>query len=551
MNQEIKNCQNCKQDFTIEPEDFNFYEKIKVPPPTFCPECRRQRRMTWRNIRNLYKIGCSAPGHDEKILAVYSDDKPQKVYDYTYWWSDDWDPLHYGMEYDFSVPFFVQFKKLLDVVPLPNVSNLNAIQSEYCNVTVNSKNCYLVFSGFENENCMFAEGISKCKDSLDLLSSTTCERCYQNIDCHGCYEVKFSLNAIDCINSSYLYDCRNCSNCLGCWNLRNKQFNILNEQFSEEEYKEKLKEIEKNYKNFEKEFKKSAPRFIHRCSQIINSKDCTGDHIVNSKNCTNSFDIERAEDSKNVWRLLETGSSDSHDITIATSPKQCYEGLGTGGGYDCKFGVATADSSESNYIFTCIAGGKKLFGCVGINHKSYCILNKQYTKEEYEELVPRIIEHMQKTGEWGEFFPPQISPFAYNEALSNDWLPLKREEALAQGQKWRDPDPKEFSPQDYQVTDDITQVGEDILQQVLACEKCGQNYKIVPAEFAFYKKYVLPIPELCPSCRHIDRMKKRNPRHLWNRKCMNEGCQNEFETTYAPDRSEKVYCESCYQKEVL
>ena len=38
MEQEIKNtsagsvqaCQNCKQDFTIEPEDFLFYEKIKA-----------------------------------------------------------------------------------------------------------------------------------------------------------------------------------------------------------------------------------------------------------------------------------------------------------------------------------------------------------------------------------------------------------------------------------------------------------------------------------------------------------------------------------------
>ncbi|KKT07962.1 MAG: hypothetical protein UV85_C0003G0087 [Candidatus Nomurabacteria bacterium GW2011_GWB1_43_19] len=33
MKQEIKTCQNCKKDFMIEPEDFNFYEKIKVPPP--------------------------------------------------------------------------------------------------------------------------------------------------------------------------------------------------------------------------------------------------------------------------------------------------------------------------------------------------------------------------------------------------------------------------------------------------------------------------------------------------------------------------------------
>jgi hypothetical protein len=37
---------------------------------------------------------------------------------------------------------------------------------------------------------------------------------------------------------------------------------------------------------------------------------------------------------------------------------------------------------------------------VGLHDKSYCILNKQYTKEEYEELVPKIIEKMMKDDEW-------------------------------------------------------------------------------------------------------------------------------------------------------
>ena len=52
---------------------------------------------------------------------------------------------------------------------------------------------------------------------------------------------------------------------------------------------------------------------------------------------------------------------------------------------------------------------------------------------------------------------------------------------------------------------------------------------------------------------------------LWHRTCMCKGtndkgntvdhghdgkCLNEFETPYAPDRSEIIYCEKCYQKEV-
>jgi hypothetical protein len=53
--EEKKECQNCNQSFLIEPDDFSFYEKIKVPAPTWCPECRMIRRMTWRNERSLFK----------------------------------------------------------------------------------------------------------------------------------------------------------------------------------------------------------------------------------------------------------------------------------------------------------------------------------------------------------------------------------------------------------------------------------------------------------------------------------------------------------------
>ena len=58
MEEQIKNCQNCKQDFVIESEDFSFYEKMKVPPPTFCPDCRLARRLIWRNERTFYKRIC-------------------------------------------------------------------------------------------------------------------------------------------------------------------------------------------------------------------------------------------------------------------------------------------------------------------------------------------------------------------------------------------------------------------------------------------------------------------------------------------------------------
>jgi len=69
----------------------------------------------------------------------------------------------------------------------------------------------------------------------------------------------------------------------------------------------------------------------------------------------------------------------------------------------------------------------------------------------------------------------------------------------------------------------------------------------------------IPIPRRCFYCRHEARLKRRNPFKLWHRACMCDKenhfhgagkCEVEFETAYAPDRPEIVYCEKCYQAEV-
>ena len=109
-----------------------------------------------------------------------------------------------------------------------------------------------------------------------------------------------------------------------------------------------------------------------------------------------------------------------------------YEGISIGNTADnISFSyMCYNDIRNLIYCMNCVNGTNNCFGCVGLNHKQYCILNKQYTREEYEELVPRIIEHMMKTGEWGEFFPSSLSPFGYNETVAQEYFPLSRKEVL-------------------------------------------------------------------------------------------------------------------------
>lgn len=100
MIKETKTCQNCKSQFTIESEDFDFYAKIKVPPPTFCPECRSIRRAIFWNEHNLYKKADALTG--KEIFSTFPPSSSIKIYEHDYWWSDKWDPMSFGRDYDFS-----------------------------------------------------------------------------------------------------------------------------------------------------------------------------------------------------------------------------------------------------------------------------------------------------------------------------------------------------------------------------------------------------------------------------------------------------------------
>lgn len=98
----FRECQNCRQQFVIQPEDTVFYQKIHVPQPTFCPDCRLQRRFTWKNARSIYKRRCDLCS--EEKIGVYAPGKPYKVYCAGCWWSDKWEASEYGQDYDPSRP---------------------------------------------------------------------------------------------------------------------------------------------------------------------------------------------------------------------------------------------------------------------------------------------------------------------------------------------------------------------------------------------------------------------------------------------------------------
>jgi hypothetical protein len=575
MNLETRKCQSCKNDFIIESDDFSFYEKIKVPPPTFCPECRRNRRWVWRNERTYYKRKCDAPNHNESIISLYSQDSKHIVYDQNYWWSDEWNALDYGMDYDFSRPFFEQYKELLSKVPLISLSNTQSINSDYCSSAAWNKDSYLISGSGWNEKVSYANRVIKDTDSMDLYIVDNSELCYDSLYCRKCYKVFFSYQCEACNDSAFLYNCKNCQNCFGCSNLRGKNYCFFNQQLSKNEYESKIKEINLgSYRNIklikEKFYNEIYLKSIHRFADLVNCYSSTGDYLKNTKNCLNCYDFsgDNAENCRYVdWSGFNTKDLYDTGPGAGWGSSLLCEGLDINDSSDIIGGVVCYNSNSCSYCFN-IQNSSNLFGCYGLHGKKYCILNKQYTKEEYEELVPKIIQQMNdlpyidKLGriyKYGEFFPSELSPFAYNETIAQEYYPLTKEQALEQGYRWKDKEEKNYQIdiKSNDISDDIKEIKEDIIGKVIECghkgqcnQQCTEAFKIIESELQFYKRMNLPLPRLCPNCRHYERLAKRNPLKLWYRTCMKEGCTNEFETSFSPERPETIYCERCYQNEV-
>ena len=246
----MKTCLACQNPFIITDQDRAFYDKIspifdgqkyQIPEPALCPPCREQRRLLWKNERQLYKRSCDLCG--KPTMAIYSKDKPYKVYCRECWWGDKWDPLAYGAEYDFSRPFFDQFSELIARVPKQALHHNQNENCDYTTSTTGNRNCYLISSSGKNEDCfygIFLKGNKDCIDSTHLLES---ELCYECLDTKGGYNLKYCQNTYDCSDSAFLYDCRNCKNCFFSCNLRNKEFVFRGEQLTKEKYEEKIAEI--------------------------------------------------------------------------------------------------------------------------------------------------------------------------------------------------------------------------------------------------------------------------------------------------------------------
>lgn len=444
-------------------------------------------------------------------------DRMLEVISYSDYYSQDSIEYTHGIAYDESKNIFENYAKLRSKIKWINMINFfNSENSEYADVVSKWKNIYLsTFVVNGDEDVMYSFWVNDQSKRIlnSAIISDHSENVYFSLAVQHSFKVFYSryIN-----NSSDIWFSTNllwCNHCIDCHNLENKSYCIGNIEYKKEEYLEK-KEV---YLKDKSEFYDRYCSLKNKKGKHLASSDITGSYAVESEDIEgahftyristwrNVFNVWGFEWCKNIYDVFDGWWPSLQDIYwvngIAINSENCY--------LSCH--VPNCNTVfYSYYLESC----SFCIGCIWLQNKSYCILNKQYTKQEWETLANNIFATMESDGILGDFFPWELNPFYFNDTMAGILGDFTQEEVEAEWYMWRQEEIRVDIPESSDVIsvhdlkhyqwykDGKWDINKSILNKVIQ-DKKWNYYRIVQMEYNFLMKYSLPLPEI----HWLDRMK--------------------------------------------
>lgn len=565
---ERRTCPISKTEFPIYQSDHNLLQKLSptiankqyiLPYPTKSPEERARQRYTWRNIHKFFKSTCALSGKD--IISLYPRDSSYTVYHQDIRFSDQRNPLDYSREISFSQPFFIQFDALLKAVPRMALVNTNSTNCHYANYIKDGKNCYMTsVTYYDCENLAYCVWIMDGKDSVDCLQCRHIQYCIQCTDSNHIFRCAYLHESNNCTDVYFSTNLNNCDHCFLCTNLSNKSYHIQNQSYTKEQYHEKIQQIKSDphrYQNCIKSFEQILQDRTVKATSNKNCQKCIGNQINNSENARFVFGADNIQDGAYI---VGENLKDCMDMTGWTVELWYLStNIWLDGSSHIIGSVSILNSHHMYYCDNCYDNCSYCFGCIGLRNKSYCIFNKQYTKQERETLVDKIINHMITTGEWWEFFPISMSPFAYNNSRAQQRFPSTKKEAETKWYPRYDHDhspypwpwyiPKSINQYDTSVVWE-TQADknkQELLGNIVKCKKSQRWMRIISIELDIYTKLWIPLPEIHPDLRYENRYARLAPKTLNLHTCAQS--HKTILSVYPPTKS-NVISEEIYNQKI-
>ncbi|MGI8419276.1 MAG: hypothetical protein ACR2LN_01380 [Candidatus Levyibacteriota bacterium] len=298
--------------------------------------------------------------------------------------------------------FYSELNNLLSRYPKvpPDISESE--NSEYGEHLAYCKNMYIAFDCANSSDCMYLYDSYIAKNCIDCDYVVESELCYESVDPFKCFNSDYLEYCISLRDASFSTNCINCHDIFGCVNLQNKSFCIFNRQLTEEEYKRKVAEYKKwppeKILAVVDELKNRYP--LTQTHEAHNENSAYGNYSHYNKNCYMCFDSAHNEASGYLYDSHHTTSC--YDSSSSYHNELSYQAVDAIKLFNCNFSVLSGNAHDSSYIFNC-RNVKDCIGCVSLNNKQYCILNRQLSKEDYERISKHILEELKsKNLGWNE-----------------------------------------------------------------------------------------------------------------------------------------------------
>lgn len=300
--------------------------------------------------------------------------------------------------------FFSELKKLLSRYPKVPTAIINCENSDYGDYIYHSKNLHICFDCENCVDCLYTY------DSYIVANCVDCDYCvqtelsYESVDSVKCFNSDYLEYCVNTRDSFYSFNCLNCNDVFGCVNLSNKSYCIFNRQLSKDEYKEKVvfykKWLAEKVLAMVEDLRKRYP-FTQK--EAYNENSFYGNYIHHNKNCYLSFDAAHDEECAYLYDCFYNKTC--YDMTYSSQNNQLsYEVVDSTNLFNCNFSVFSDNSHDSSYIFNC-SNVKNCIGCVSLSNKQYCILNRQFTREQYEKVSRQLFEELRnKNAAWNDLW---------------------------------------------------------------------------------------------------------------------------------------------------
>jgi hypothetical protein len=330
---------------------------------------------------------------------------------------------------------------------------------------------------------------------------------------------------------------------------------------TKEQYEEEINKINlESYKIFcgywEEFIKMLRERSVWPENFNTSCEDCAGESLRKCLRCRECFSSTEATDCYQGL-MTQGGAEKCAYFSGLVKVGEAYMCAGVTNSQRVKFSCSLTQCLNLEYCSTCY-NCENCFGCVGLKNKKFCILNKQYSEEEYWQKVDEIKCAMLENGEYGRFLPGDFSPagIEFSADIYFDYSPQELDYFEAaifdpkHGAVVSEKDLAENLPIKPEELPDLISDADETkhVGRIIFDANLQRPFSIRKEDFEFYRRHNLPLPR-----EHFISRVRRLARlcnvsfNRYNTKCQN--CKKEIWIAGNPTFEErKVFCTECYLK---